>query len=125
VDLLPDSECATISQWLRNHQEVAVMSRDRGGPYSKGGREGAPQAIQVADRFHLLMNLGDATKKMFQSLGKELTKSFALYNHSNAATAIQPTSTIIDMKEQEIATTHASATNASLELQFMKNLKGI
>lgn len=128
VDLLPDRECATISQWLRNHQEVAVISRDRGGPYSKGGREGAPQAIQVADRFHLLMNLGDATKKMFQSMGKELTKSFALYNHSNAATTNLPTSTIIDLKEQEIATTHASATNASLELQLrfnkVKELKG-
>lgn len=128
VDLLPDRECATICQWLRDHQEVAVISRDRGGPYSKGGREGAPQAIQVADRFHLLMNLGEATKKMFQSMGKELTKSFALYNLSNAGTNILPASTIIDLKEQEVATTHPSATNASLELQLrfnkVKDLKG-
>lgn len=124
VDLLPDRECATICQWLRDHQEVTVISRDRGGPYAKGGREGAPQAIQVADRFHLLMNLGEATKRMFQSMGKELTKSFALYNHLNAATTILP----IDLKEQEIATKHPLAMNASLELQLrfnkVKELKG-
>lgn len=62
LDLLPDRESETICQWLKQHREIEIISRDRGGPYSKGGREGAPQAIQVADRFHLLMNLSDATK---------------------------------------------------------------
>jgi transposase len=121
IDLLPDRESATICQWLKGHQEVTVISRDRGGPYSKGAREGASQAIQVADRFHLLMNLGEATKKMFQSMGKELTKSFTIYNNPNASTTLLPTTAIIDLKEQEMATAHTAATNASIELQLRFN----
>ena len=57
------------------------MSRDRYGPYASGTKNGAPQAIQVADRFHLLMNLGEATKKMFQAKGKVLKEVFNLYNN--------------------------------------------
>ena len=45
VDLLPDRESETICQWLKEYQEVEVISRDRGGPYCKGAQEGAPQAI--------------------------------------------------------------------------------
>lgn len=57
-DLLPGRESETTAQWLKKHPEITVVSRDRGGPYAKGVRAGAPQAIQVADRFHLLVNLG-------------------------------------------------------------------
>ena len=118
VDLLPDRERATVAQWLRAHQEVTVVSRDRGGSYSIGAREGAPQAIQIADRFHLFMNLGDAIKRMFQSMGKELNKSFTLYNTSNAATTIVPAATIMDLNEQEIGTQRTIATNSKPELQL-------
>ncbi len=80
IDLLPDRESGTLAEWLKKHPEIKTVSRDRYGPYALGVKIGAPNASQVADRFHLLMNLGDATKRVFQSKGKELREIFTLYN---------------------------------------------
>ena len=52
VDLLPDRSAASTATWLKAHPEVEIVSRDRAGLYAEGAREGSPQALQVADRFH-------------------------------------------------------------------------
>ena len=57
VDVLQDRTTAGTAEWLGQHPEVEIVSRDRCGLYAQGAREGAPQARQVADRFHLLQNL--------------------------------------------------------------------
>jgi transposase len=57
VDVLADRTTTGTADWLRQHPEVEIVSRDRCGLYAQGAREGAPQARQVADRFHLLQNL--------------------------------------------------------------------
>jgi len=63
VDLLADREAESVKRWLAAHPEVEIVSRDRGGVYIDGATWGAPQATQVADRWHILSNLGDAVEE--------------------------------------------------------------
>ena len=65
VALLPDRTAATFAQWLQEHPGVAVIARDRSTAYAEGARQGASEAIQVADRFHLLQNLREALDQVF------------------------------------------------------------
>ena len=52
ADVLADRSAETTAGWLTDHPEVEVVSRDRAGLYAEAPRQGAPQARQVADRFH-------------------------------------------------------------------------
>ena len=62
--LLPGRDQRTLATWFRKYPEIQVVSRDRSGVYATAAREGAPQARQVADRWHLLKNIGDALERM-------------------------------------------------------------
>ena len=64
IELLPDRSQESLEAWLRCHPEIEVVSRDRVGAYAKAASQGAPQAQQVADRFHLLKNVRDHLKTL-------------------------------------------------------------
>jgi Transposase/Helix-turn-helix domain of resolvase/zinc-finger of transposase IS204/IS1001/IS1096/IS1165 len=60
VDLLPDRSAATVAAWLAQYSTITVVCRDRSDLYADGIRRGAPEAVQVVDRFHFVRNLRQA-----------------------------------------------------------------
>jgi transposase len=64
-----------LSSWLRQHPETEIISRDRAGCYSQGAATGAPQAKQIADRWHLLHNLRDTLKRLADRHHRELREA--------------------------------------------------
>ena len=72
VDLLPVRSAESLSEWLSRHPEILTISRDRCGIYAEGAALGAPQSQQVADRFHLVLNLSSAMERVLEERSREL-----------------------------------------------------
>ena len=74
VDLLPDRTSATVAEWLRQRPEVEVVARDRSTEYARAVTIGAPGAVQVADRWHLLANMRQALERWLHTVHARLRR---------------------------------------------------
>jgi transposase len=72
--ILPCAVAETAKAWVQTHPEIKLISRDRGGDYATAARQGGPQAVQTADRFHLVKNLSEAVEKALAHCRAELQK---------------------------------------------------
>jgi len=72
IDVLEDRAAETVATWLQAHPDVTIVARDRAEAYAAGIRQGAPEATQVADRFHLLKNLAAALQEVFNAHHREI-----------------------------------------------------
>ena len=68
IDFLPVRSTSSFADWLCHHPEVEIITRDRSTLYADGGRQGAPTAVQVLDRYHLVKNLSEAMERDVQQM---------------------------------------------------------
>ena len=94
LDLLPDRTVQTVSAWLQEHPEIKIISRDRWSEYATAAQKGAPQARQVADRWHLLHNLTESVATLFPRIRAEVTPAGAIKK------ANKPSSTHLARQQQ-------------------------
>jgi transposase len=75
IDLLPDRQASTLAAWLKRYPSIEIVARDRAGAYADGIRQGAPQALQVTDRWHLLRNCSDALQTVFDRHHRQVRRA--------------------------------------------------
>ncbi len=96
IDVLPDRQAETSAAWMRDNPEIQVVSRDRGTEYASAATQGAPQAIQVADRFHVCKNLTEATQRLLARYQAEI---LAVSQTENEPRSDEPTKQQISIQE--------------------------
>jgi transposase len=78
IDVLPDRSVETVSDWFENHPSVEIVSRDRSSEYAAAIRKGAPQALEVADRWHITKNLVESVQTLLARCRAEIRRALQI-----------------------------------------------
>ncbi len=119
IDLLPDRAAETVKKWLLEHPGIEIISRDRSLAYIEAINAGAPQAIQVADRWHLLHNLVETIEKVLDHRYAVLQAAFRQICLATASPANVPET--VPQGHQEVRTGQEKPlTRAELQRQQIR-----
>jgi hypothetical protein len=91
IDLMPVRSAESLAHWLSLHPEVEIITRDRSSLYANGGRQGAPAAVQITDRYHLVSNLGEPMERALQQLQIEARRQLGQTATGRPQNAKKPT----------------------------------
>ena len=105
IELLPDREEATVRYWFEAHPEVGIISRDRAPQYAEAARVGAPQAVQIVDRWHVLKNLGEAVQRVLTRQRRQIEEAAWRMRDSqlSLSVALLPLPSLSSTEASEIA----------------------
>ncbi len=90
LDLLPDRSAATLAAWLRREPQIRLVARDRSTKYARGTALGAPDAVQVADRWHLLLNTRQMVERWLARIHPRLRQLPMVTSSSTRRTRAYP-----------------------------------
>jgi transposase len=121
MDLLPDRAAESSALWLRAHPEIQIVSRDRGGEYATGADQGAPQAKQIADRFHIVKNLAEAVALALAQERREILH--ALQSAGEMDRSCSPTDECQPMPEAAAAASLNKRAERSDRYQYVVTLQ--
>jgi len=101
IDLLPSRDGQALKEWLLKYNDVKIVTRDRASSYSSAINEVCPNAIQIADRFHLLMNLSDALDAYFKSIRRRINSLITAKTNELLELPAKETLTINEKEEDD------------------------